>query len=293
MEKVFGRTLLFRRCAFSDDGRISFVFCDGDEIIDVVPKFGETFTLRFDVSQRFCTGWHDIIENVPFVCPDSTLVEKHDICIKCRNQTGFNPAFYNVDTVSDAQNQRNHQPHALYLAYFGGDFVKVGIAHESRKLGRLLEQGARFATVLDTFPTANVARKYEAQIVKMDGIVEAVRVAPKEKLLAKMIDPNAAKNILLGAIGEIQNKIGINFSQPEIVNLDEYYSNEAIPTNGVPFPNAETISGEYIAQIGTITMFRQQSENLFANLKILNGYKVYVKNELTQVELPPRQTALF
>ena len=110
--------------------------------------FGQELSFAFDFSQKFCTGWVDFANHCSQTCPEQATVEtKYENCVKCRNRTGFNPAFYHATEVSEQQQQINQQPHYLYLAYFAPGVMKVGISQEARGLRRLLEQGAR--SVLD------------------------------------------------------------------------------------------------------------------------------------------------
>ena len=110
-------------------------------------------------------GWVDFDNHCSQVCPDgATVDEKYENCLKCRNRTGFNPAFYHADSVSAQQEKINQQPHFVYLAYFAPGVIKVGISQEERGIRRLLEQGARLAVKLETFASALIARQYEAKI---------------------------------------------------------------------------------------------------------------------------------
>ena len=76
------------------------------------PNFEEKLTIKIDLSQRFCIGWHNLETGEDFACPDKIILEKKYIqCPKCQQRTGFNPAFYNVDSseVSSQQQIRNSQ----------------------------------------------------------------------------------------------------------------------------------------------------------------------------------------
>jgi hypothetical protein len=65
---------------------------------------GQELSLAFDFSTKYCTGWVDFDNHCSQVCPDSATVDgKYENCLKCRNRTGFNPAFYNADSVSAQQ----------------------------------------------------------------------------------------------------------------------------------------------------------------------------------------------
>ncbi len=117
-------------------------------------------------------------------CPDTLKVEnKYEQCSGCQKRTGFNPAFYNATSVSEQQEARNAEPHTLYLARFGTNTLKVGISYAKRGNSRLLEQGARDALILDTFPSAHIARQYEAKIAALPNVVETVQLQTKNSRL--------------------------------------------------------------------------------------------------------------
>src|SRR5690606_36329769 len=138
------------------------------------------FTLKFDTAQRYCTGWHDLATGQNHPCTEGGMTnEKYDQCAACQKRTGFNPAVYHAASDSPQQETRNAEPHILYLAHFAPGLVKVGISYAGRGRGRLLEQGARSALILDTFPTAAIARQYEAKIASMPGIAETMLVGKK------------------------------------------------------------------------------------------------------------------
>ena len=131
---------------------------------------GRELSLEFDFSTKYCTGWLDFDNHCSQACPDgATVDEKYENCLKCRNRTGFNPAFYHADSVSAQQEKINQNPHFLYLAYFSPEVIKVGISQEARGIRRLLEQGARVALKLETFASALIARQYEAKIAKLEA----------------------------------------------------------------------------------------------------------------------------
>src|SRR5690606_9718124 len=129
--------------------------------------------LSLDPTKRYCVGWHDLATGESHPCPENAATDKkYETCPACQRRTGFNPAFYHADKVSVKQEARNAEPHHLYLAYMGENYIKVGISWGKRGIKRLLDQGARAGLILETFPTALIARQYEAKIARIDGIHE-------------------------------------------------------------------------------------------------------------------------
>lgn len=102
-------------------------------------------------------------------------------CGECYKKIGFNSSFYNSSCISPQQLEYNKTPYVVYLAYFSPACVKVGIASLKRSRLRLLEQGAKAAFILKTFPDAYQARELESKIACGSfGILEGVTQKQKE-----------------------------------------------------------------------------------------------------------------
>ena len=85
---------------------------NGNHFIDVETESGidrhaildRELSLQFDLSKRYCTGWVDFDQMKQKPCADHAIVDsKYDQCVKCRNLTGFNPAFYNATTFQNSR----------------------------------------------------------------------------------------------------------------------------------------------------------------------------------------------
>ena len=286
---------IFTNIGFSSAEKPLLLLQSGETFVDFYP-IGESFTLTFDTTERHCTGWRDITTEERFVCPTGNTVEvKYEQCSACQKRTGFNPAFYHSSSVSPQQETRNQEPHLLYLAHFGPGVIKAGISHAQRKNSRLLEQGARSAIILDTFPSATIARQYEAKIAAMPGIVETVQQRKKSELILKPYDKdNGAKELL--ATKEIaESKLGITFSGHTPVHLDGLY----FPTPTVALADAydtsdsSAISGKCIGVLGSVLFCEQGDELTYLPLKKYVGYKVAFDRSVKDIALPARQTSLF
>ncbi|MHA7878093.1 MAG: DUF2797 domain-containing protein [Bacteroidota bacterium] len=134
------------------------------------------------LSQQYCTGYCKLSKNVTQPCPQrKTISARFKVCWHCFKLTGFSPAFYNLakSELSNAQLRYNNLPHYVYLAAFGEDCFKVGIACHMRLFQRLAEQGARLATVIALLPDAYQARKMEETIQHVYLIPD--RVTKKKK----------------------------------------------------------------------------------------------------------------
>ena len=95
---------LLNYASFNADNK-PFVECQVDGKIERHELFGQDLSLEFDFSVKYCAGWVDFENRCSQICPDHAAVdEKYENCLKCRDKTGFNPAFYNASSVS-VQNQ--------------------------------------------------------------------------------------------------------------------------------------------------------------------------------------------
>ena len=110
-------TFLLVYASFNTDNQ-PFIDCQVDDEIKRRELFGQKLSLEFDFSTKYCTGWVNFEKHSSQVCPDGATVDgKYENCLKCRDRTGFNPAFYNADSVSAQQEKINQNPHFVYLAF--------------------------------------------------------------------------------------------------------------------------------------------------------------------------------
>lgn len=281
---------LFTNTGFSNDKPVLSLYRDGT-FYDFSP-LDTVLTLSSTFDQRHCTGWRDITNGERHSCPQSAVVDsKYDQCSGCQQRTGFNPAFYHATTVSPQQEARNQEPHILYLAYFGGNLIKVGISHAARGNSRLLEQGARAAIILDTFPTAHIARQYEARIAALPGIAETVAMRQKINALPLTYTPEA----LATTKANIEASINVSFNGNELLQFDNRYFPTATPdlSDIVTTTDQRCIAGEAVGLLGSLLCCRQQDATLIFPLKTFVGYTVTLAHSSTDLDLPMRQASLF
>lgn len=267
-----------------------------DNVFTTMSPLEKLLTLTFDTSQRYCVGWHDITNGDSHTCPDKNTVDaKYEQCPACQKRTGFNPAFYNTTAVSSQQEARNLEPHILYLAYFGADVTKVGISHAARGNSRLLEQGARSALILETFPTAHIARQYEAKIASLPGIAETVLLSKKITALSTHYDRTNAETTLLTAKNRAEEELKTTFSGSDILHLDDHFFPAGVPSldNIYDATPHNLISGKVSGLLGSLLFCEQQDTQLFLPLKKYIGYKVSISNIETVIDLPAQQISLF
>ena len=229
------------------------------------------------------------------ICPDSATVDgKYENCLKCRDRTGFNPAFYNADSVSAQQEKINQNPHFVYVAYFAPGVIKVGISQEERGIRRLLEQGARLALKLETFSSALIARQYEAKIARLDGIVETMPIHKKLELIKQPFDRADGEKKLQQKLLEIEQKIGVSFLRSELIPCEDYFHTTGVDlTRVVLMKDQNQLAGRVRSIIGPILITDYDGQLLAYNVKKFIGYQAQAVDGAIDVEIPSTQLALF
>ena len=285
---------LLTYASFNADNQ-PFIDCQIDGEIKRRELFGQDLSLEFDFSTKYCTGWVDFENHSSQICPDSATVDgKYENCLKCRDRTGFNPAFYNADSVSAQQEKINQNPHFVYLAYFAPGVIKVGISQEERGIRRLLEQGARLALKLETFSSALIARQYEAKIARLDGIVETMPIHKKLELIKQPFERADGEEKLRQKLLEIEQKIGVSFPKAELIVCEDYFQTASVDlTRFILMKDKLQLVGHVLSVIGIIAITEYDGNLLGYNLKKYIGYRTQKITEPIELELPSEQLTLF
>ena len=285
---------LLAYASFNADNQ-PFIDCQIGDEIKRRELFGQDLSLEFDFSTKYCTGWVDFENHCSQICPDSATVDgKYENCLKCRDRTGFNPAFYNADSVSAQQEKINQNPHFVYLAYFAPGVIKVGISQEERGIRRLLEQGARLALKLETFASALIARQYEAKIADLSGIMETVTASKKLGLIKQPLDTAAAERALADTLARIQQKLGLDFPNCQLIMCEDYFQTASVdPTRIILMKDKPQLVGYVLSVIGSIAITEYDGNLLGYNLKKYIGYRAQKITEPIELELPSEQLTLF
>ena len=285
---------LLSYASFNADNK-PFIECQVGDKIERHELFRQDLSLKFDFSVKYCAGWVDFENRCSQICPDhATVDEKYENCLKCRDKTGFNPAFYNANSVSAQQEKINQNPHFVYLAYFAPNVIKVGISQEERGIRRLLEQGARLAIKLETFSSALIARQYEAKISKLDRIAETLPVHKKMELIKLPFDRAAGERELRQKLLEIEQKIGVSFPKSELIPCEDYFQTAGVDLSRVVLmKNYSQLVGRVRSVIGSIVITDYDGQLLAYNIKKLIGYRAQKANGEIELDLPTEQLTLF
>lgn len=266
---------------------------DGTNAFSHLALGGNIATFTFTRSQRYCAGWHDLATGQSFPCPDSSaLPAQFDHCRHCQNKTGFNPAFYHATSVSPQQQARNAEPHFLYLAHFAPGVVKVGISWAERGIRRLLDQGARSALIIKTYPTATIARQYEAKAASLPGIAETLQARAKHKLLARPYDVAAGAAELVAARERLRTECGVIPDAHDPQHLDAYYIGDKKLDQPI-MVEEDKISGHVIGMLGSTLLVEQDGQQYGLGLGDLTGYRLVITSTAEQNSHQPQQASLF
>lgn len=267
---------------------------NAEQFIYLKPR-AQYITLEFDKTKRHCTGWHDLATSESHPCPDQAIVPaEYEQCRHCQIKTGFNPAFYNAQTVSEQQTARNLQPHSLYLVHFGPNIVKVGITWSGRGIARLLDQGARSGVMLKTFATANVARQYEAKAAALAGIAETIQAKVKHRLLQQPYNPAEARNELIKARNYVVQNTGLTPEDNAILHLDHHYlGDHTLSPNLISLHDKTIVSGTCLGMVGSTLIVEQDGLQYFFPLSKLRGYTVKISDQPIINEHQPQQISLL
>ncbi len=289
---------IFRSLGFDNSGKHTLRVNADKTVKSSIVQIGDKVSWKFHMDKTFCVGWRDIINNISYICPEGSVGQVE--CQRCRIRTGFNPAFYNSDSISNAQSQRNLEPHYLYLADYGSDKIKVGVVHHTRVLARLLEQGARSAIIAERFPTANVARQYEKLISNLPDFCESFRSDTKLKLFRQPYNFDDSKSRLTNAMHLIDGILSLDKDNTEIINLNDYYGDlSAVSTDTqLLLPGDDgvrLIIGTIIAIVGTFIVLSHKDKLYITNMKHYMGAKFNIVkyDDALDLKLSAEQATLF
>lgn len=150
-------------------------------------KLQKIIGLKFISSNKAkrCVGIRDLKTGERIQCPHNNIINQNEVqCVACKNRDSFKTCVMCKGDECQTTNSEAlcycSQEHYVYLAYFPGDFVKVGTAHYKKKIVRLQEQGALAAYIICKTPTGKIARTIEAEIVNL-GLREALTTSVKMK----------------------------------------------------------------------------------------------------------------
>lgn len=237
---------------------------------------------------KYCIGWYDISTHVNHICTNRSIVNKKYLsCFECREKTGFNPAFYNTEMISNVQDKYNNSPHTVYVAYFGNGLAKAGIMSDSRGRERLYEQGALLYAIVKSYPNAIEARKTE-EILISKGLRNSITKKQKEGALSKPLNIEQEYNNFNNILTKINSLARYNIHSC----LNDYFFGSYIRDHITPYEKI-TLSGKIVGQVGRYLILENNYRYYGYWLTNLSGHSIKINNEVINIKSKPLQSALF
>ena len=261
----------------------------------IFPVRNQPLSLQ-SLSVRYCTGTYDVATQRYVPCPHQRLVQPpYQNCYPCFEAIGFNPAFYNVPRaqVSPRQQAYNQEPHCTYLAYFGPEVVKVGIAHHKRVLKRWLEQGARAALTLQTTADAYAARALEVQVSQALKLPERITGNKKKQLLNLPYCFEQAAQTLTQYQQVISQALSLQENTYTVQDLQPHYLPKVPPQ---PLADADrqqqAVAGRVLGMVGDLVVYEAEGRFWMSALKQYVG-RARVDFSITKRVAPQGQLPLL
>lgn len=249
--------------------------------------------------KRYCIGAYDLSSCSYKICPHKNkldLSSKINNCPECFRKIGFNPAFYNAKTISPKQLKYNELEHSVYMAYFSNSHIKIGIASKKRINLRLLEQGARAAYILKTFPDAYLARDLEAKLCYGGfGLLEKLSSSQKANILCNVdYDEKEA----FTSLNKMLKNIDI-IPESEFLNLNPKYFYNHTPENFSNYisyvKDTNYLSGKVVGMVGDMIILKQDFDFFAVSVKSFISHEIEFNQDNTfkRYEVQNKQLSLF
>lgn len=255
-------------------------------------------SIRLGVSdQTQCTGYQRDGERLP--CPQRSS-PRGKICATCASQDEFRPCMIcdgsRCPRLSRWMERACRQTHHLYIASFGGDFLKVGTASDRRRDQRLVEQGP-LAAARVAAAEGPVIKRMEAALVRA-GFTEAVSRQRKMSLLRSGMTVDAARDRVRDAVRHLGDQLPSDLRWP--LHPPHWVEAPALalrsrgfPVNALPVLPDTVIEGQVAGAIGHV-LFLDDGDGRFAlDLGALVGRFVDFDPSGPRQKKPQVQMGLF
>lgn len=171
-------------------------------------------------------------------------------CLRCVGDYCRNPARRQQCVVADN--------HALYLAAFSDQDVKVGVARWNRRQQRIAEQGAR-AGIIIARDDGQMIRRHEAQIrslglpdrLSLNSKLRALSTAPEQDLI----------QLLHQTMEGLQRRMRAPWIEPQIAEIEPQ---PILPRPRLVNPRGLNLVGQVVANWGQIIVINDPSGELVA-----------------------------
>ncbi len=226
-------------------------------------------------------------------CPSTAKIKKGNKCLQCYRRDLVHPCLICDGTKCGAEPSLQRiceQATAyVYLASFGSNQIKVGVAHNTRIAKRWIEQGANLAKRV-IVGNGIEARKFEKAIHKALNVLSGLKTSSKVDTLWKR-----PKTKEFHALSRKEDEITRRFPEfpfyhDHLHDLSAIYSLPVLDRRPVElnFKKNLQISGEILGAKGSLLLLEIGNLPHFVNLKHLLGKRI----ELAEPNVKEMQTSL-
>ncbi len=269
-----------------DENYCEFSAISNERLGRKVVKIGDKISFEKINSERKCVG--SVFENKWQPCPQKAVgKQKCDFC-RSRERSFIYTVFDGFDrsNVSETDLQKISTPHIVYLAFFDGELIKVGVSHLERKTIRQLEQAAHFTLFVAETKNGIEARQIET-ILKRSGMADKVKITQKRDFLFPEVTSENGEKVLrnlwetkVSALNEFDKLKTQILSTPEFQSWEKFYGTDQIEKLSKPYHSIEnlkkdeSVSGEILAIKGPFLIIDVGEEIVSFCVKDLLGYEV-------------------
>lgn len=206
-------------------------------------------TLSYGLGRRRCAGVRDGLHHDACSHPDAPYCDFHTSLWACARCTGN----------CNRPLATCHEEHAIYLAAFAPDIIKVGVTRSWRLETRLREQGADRGAHIATVADGKLARQREAAIATK--LTDRVRVSTKVRGLHLSVDESVWAETLseFDPLETFQFEYGLSLAEQPVVET--------------------LLSGTVVGVKGRILVVERGGTAYAVNLRELVGYELTETDE--------------
>jgi len=277
------------------DGAFSQIWLEPDARFSLVVQPGQycvgytTLSSRTSVAQVDLEPWKAMAP-----CPSASKLEKGHKCHVCYQADLVQSCLMCDGTRCSAepsiQGTCQRATAYVYIASFGSDRIKVGVAHSSRIPQRWIEQGANLAKRV-IVGNGMEARRFENAIHKALDVLPGLKTNKKIDTLWKKQNSEAEAHAIAKAEEEVKKRFpSFPFYQEPVRDLSDIYSLPPLDRRPIELRVKENlqISGEILGTKGSLLLLGIGNLPYFLNLNHLLGRRIAPKEACTTV----MQTAL-
>ena len=124
--------------------------------------------------------------------------------------------------------------------------------------------------------------------------METVAASKKLELIKHPLDTAAAEQTLADALVRIQQKLGLDFPNCQLIMCEDYFQTASVdPTRIILMKDKPQLVGYVLSVIGSIAITEHDGNLLGYNLKKYIGYQAQAVDGAIDIEIPSTQLALF